>query len=46
MRDGYSWSGHEANVCMLNTNGSGFANASSVTGLDFADDARGVAMVD
>ena len=31
---------------MLNTNGSGFANASSVTGLDFADDARGVAMVD
>ncbi len=43
---GISWSGHEANCCFLNTGGSKFANVSGVTGLDFLDDGRGLALVD
>ncbi len=45
---GVSWSGHEANCCFLNI-GSGngkFANVSAITGLDFLDDGRGLALVD
>ena len=46
MREGYSWSGHEENVCFLNTNGNGFADASSVSNFAWPDDSRGLAMVD
>ncbi len=45
---GVSWSGHEANCCFLNTGNSEskFANVSAITGLDFLDDGRGLALVD
>jgi Flp pilus assembly protein TadD/thiol-disulfide isomerase/thioredoxin len=41
-----SFSGHEKNCAYLNTGGRDFADASFVTGLDFGDDGRGVALVD
>lgn len=43
---GFSWSGHERNCAFLNTGGGPFADASSVTGLDFDDDGRSIARVD
>ena len=43
---GASFSGHERNCVFLNTDGASMANVSSVTGLDFPDDGRGMAMVD
>ena len=43
---GVSWSGHEANCCFLNTGTGSFANVSAITGLDFLDDGRGLALVD
>lgn len=43
---GVSWSGHEANCCFLNTATGTFANVSAITGLDFLDDGRGLALVD
>lgn len=43
---GVSWSGHEANCCFLNTGTGTFANVSAITGLDFLDDGRGLALVD
>ena len=46
MRQGYSWSGHEANVCFLNVGGNGFADVSSVSGFGLADDSRGLAVSD
>ena len=46
VRDGGSWSGHERNCCFLNVRRGPFANVSSVSGLDFPDDARGLATVD
>jgi tetratricopeptide (TPR) repeat protein/peroxiredoxin len=51
MNEGRSFSGHERNCCFLNTGaatlGSGrFANISAVSGLDFPDDGRAVALVD
>lgn len=46
IRTGGSWSGHERNCCFLNTGGPQFADASAVTGLDFLDDGRAVAVVD
>ncbi len=52
LRRGKSWSGHERNCAFLNTGASGpqdapwFADVSAVTGLDFADDGRGLAVVD
>ena len=43
---GKSWSGGERNGCLLNTGDGKFANISAISGLDFADDARGAALVD
>ncbi len=43
---GLSLSGREANCCFLNTGQTRFANISTVSGLDFIDDARGCATVD
>ena len=43
---GKSWSGRERNGCLLNTGDGKFANISAISGLDFADDARGAAVVD
>lgn len=43
---GGSWSGYERNVCYLNTGGPRFANVSGVSGLDYDEDSRGVAVVD
>ena len=45
-RQGYSWSGYERNCCFLNRTGQTFANASAVSGFDFLDDARAVALTD
>ncbi|MCA9265079.1 MAG: ASPIC/UnbV domain-containing protein, partial [Planctomycetales bacterium] len=45
-RRGASWSGYERNCCFLNTTGQRFANVSSISGFDFVDDARAVAVVD
>ena len=44
--EGISFSGHERNRVFLNCAGRGFANASTVAGLDFLDDARGLAFFD
>jgi tetratricopeptide (TPR) repeat protein len=46
IRSGGSWSGHERNCCFLNTGAAQFADVSAVTGLDFLDDGRCVAVVD
>ena len=43
---GSSWSGHERNCCFLNTGQTRFADVSASSGLDFADDARGIARID
>ena len=44
--EGRSWSGRERHCCFLNTGGNWFADVSSVSGLNFADDGRGLALVD
>jgi hypothetical protein len=54
VRSGTSWSGRERNCAFLNCPPTGesnsltprFANISAVTGLDFKDDARAIAVVD
>lgn len=52
LRQGRPWSGSERNCAFLNCgrqrkrNSPAFANISAVTGLDFLDDGRGIAMVD
>lgn len=46
LQSGRSFSGRERNCVFLNTGGARFANVSSVTGLDFKDDARGIAVTD
>jgi peroxiredoxin len=46
LRDGYSWSGNERNISYLNLPSMPMANISAVSGLDFADDARGLAVSD
>ncbi len=51
MSEGRSFSGNERNCCFLNTAarpgaGGRFANISAVSGLDFPDDGRAVALVD
>ena len=46
VHQGRSFSGHERNCCFLNTRAEQFANVSSISGLDLADDARGVSIVD
>ncbi len=44
--EGSSWSGRERHRCFLNVGLDRFANVSAVSGIDFADDGRGLAMVD
>ncbi len=51
LRAGRSWSGNERNCCFLNVGnrdheGTGFANISALSGLDYADDGRSVAVLD
>jgi len=46
IRAGQSFSGRERNCAFLNTGGPRFADVSAVTGLDFDDDARGLAVTD
>ena len=46
MKMGGSLSGHERNCAFLNLGGESFATVSSVAGIDFADDGRGVATTD
>ena len=46
MLSGRSFSGRERNCCFLNTGQPRFANISAVSGCDFPDDARAVAVVD
>ncbi len=46
IESGGSWSGRERNCCFLNTGDSGFADVSAVSGLDFPDDGRVVAITD
>jgi len=46
LRHGKSLSGRERNRVFLNTRQRKFANGSSVSGLDFLDDARGMGIVD
>ena len=48
VRDGSSWSGHERNCSFLNSgDGEGsFVSASAISGLDFPDDGRRMAIVD
>ena len=43
---GRSWSGNERNCCFLNTGQKRFADISAASGIDFADDGRGVALTD
>jgi tetratricopeptide (TPR) repeat protein len=43
---GHSWSGRERDCCFLNTAAERFANVSASTGLDYADDGRGLARTD
>ncbi len=45
-RQGYSWSGYERNCCFLNRAGGEFTDASAVSGFDFQDDARAIALTD
>ena len=46
VHDGASWSGHQRNRAFLNGGSRRFADISAVSGLDFEDDGRGVALVD
>lgn len=46
LASGRSLSGRERNCCFLNLQGSTFADVSAVSGVDFPDDARGLAVVD
>lgn len=46
MHEGASWSGHERNCCFLNLRDGTFADVSAVTGLDFLDDGRALAVCD
>lgn len=46
VRNGRSFSGHERNCCFLNMGHGQFADVSSVSGFDFADDGRAVAQCD
>lgn len=46
LRGGQSWAGPERNRCFLNLDGAAFADVSSPAGVDFTDDARGIAMTD
>jgi len=46
MREGMSWSGREANCVFLNLDGDHFSDVSGISGANFKDDARGLALVD
>ena len=51
VRAGLSWSGHERNVALLNTGAAPgqrprFADISALSGFDFPDDGRGLALTD
>ncbi|MFO0974457.1 MAG: ASPIC/UnbV domain-containing protein [Phycisphaerae bacterium] len=46
MLAGYSWSGRERKCCYLNLDGAQFADISAVSGFDFADDGRALAVTD
>ena len=46
MTAGASWSGRERNCCFVNTTDGRFADASAVSGLDFADDGRSLVVTD
>ena len=46
LASGRSLSGRERNCCFLNTGASRFADISATAGIDFPDDARGMAIVD
>jgi len=46
VRKGRSFSGRERNCCFLNLGGSNFADVSAVSGFDFPDDGRAVALCD
>ncbi len=46
LEQGQSWSGNERNCSFLNTGNGRFVNTSSVTGVEFVDDARSMAPVD
>ena len=46
VRSGKSFSGRERNCCFLNTGTTRWANVSAVSGLDFPDDGRAVAVTD
>ncbi len=46
VNSGRSFSGRERNCCFLNTRGKPFADVSATSGIDWPDDARGVAIVD
>ena len=45
-RRGFSWSGHERNCAFLNMGSAGFADVSAVSGFDFEDDGRALALLD
>ncbi|MCH2060307.1 MAG: CRTAC1 family protein [Verrucomicrobiales bacterium] len=46
VRNGASWSGSERNCCFLNVAGGRFVNVSSLSGIDFDDDGRAMAVCD
>ena len=46
VRAGHSYSGHERNCCFLNLPGGRFANVSQLSGFDFPEDGRAVAVCD
>jgi len=46
LREGMSWSGSERNCVFLNAPGLRFTDISAASGLDYADDGRGLAVVD
>ncbi len=46
LESGRSLSGRERNRCFLNLGALPFANVSAISGLDFADDGRGLALAD
>jgi tetratricopeptide (TPR) repeat protein len=46
IKQGRSFSGHERNCCFLNLGKERFATVSAISGLDFDDDGRALALVD
>ena len=46
MAEGHSFSGRERNTVFLNTGKGDFADISGISGFDFLDDARGIALTD